>query len=134
MSGRGWCGGKLRWRNFRFTIRVPSRFGSTFHVRAQLGAISKDEVRTAFDVPLLDAPEWLQSCFGHAVCDLDGLDSALGCLSAGSIDEAVERMTMWLPNVLTAEEREYLDEWRAKVRSLIARSAEAIACDQRHAP
>ena len=126
-----------------------------------MAAISNDEVRAAFDAPLLEAPERLRTFFCHAVHDLDGLDTALGYLSAGTIDEAVARMTMWhkghahlgykgwaesyfgeaqrknqftLPNVLTLEEQKYLDAWRAKVRSLISRSAEAVARGQRYAP
>jgi hypothetical protein len=117
-------------------------------------AITADEVRAAFDRPLIDAPARLQSFFAEAIYDLEGLDLALGFLAAGIVDEARERMRMWhkeyanlgyrgwaesylgevlrknqftLPNALTAEERSYLDRWRDSMRNLIERSSHAVA-------
>jgi hypothetical protein len=119
-----------------------------------MAALSNEEIRAAFDSPLLEAPERLQTFFANAGYDLDGLETALGYLSAGIVGEAVERMTLWhgefahlgykgwaesyfaevqrknqftLPNALSLDEQAYLDTWRAKVRSLIERSAEAVA-------
>jgi len=112
---------------------------------------STEEIRAAFDNPLVEAPERLQAFFANTVYDLDGLDTALCFLSGGVVDEALDRMGMWhkefahlgyrgwaesyfaeaqrknqftLPNILSREEREYLEHWREKVRNLIERSAE----------
>lgn len=113
-------------------------------------AISNEEIRAIFDDPIVEAPVRLQTFFANAIYDLDGLDTALGYLSSGLVDEALERMSMWnregahlgykgwaesyfaevqrkhqyaLPNVLTREEQAYLDAWRAKLHSLIERSS-----------
>lgn len=37
-----------------------------------------EEIGAAFDDPLVEVPERLQTFFAHAVYDLDGLDIALG--------------------------------------------------------
>ena len=113
-------------------------------------AISADEVRIAFDQPLLEAPERLRPFFAESVSALEGLDLAFGYLAAGIVDEALKRMTMWhkefaplgykswaelyfaevqrknqftLPNVLTPAEETYLKRWHSEIHSLIERSS-----------
>jgi hypothetical protein len=110
---------------------------------------------------LVEAPERLKTFFAESIYDLEGLDLALGYLSAGVVDEALDRMNMWhkefapfgyigwaeryfaevqrknqftLPNILTAEEQSYLTAWRNSIRSLIDRSSSSIATPNPNAP
>jgi hypothetical protein len=118
-----------------------------------VAAASPDEVRAAFDKPLIEAPVRLQDYFAEVIRELDGLDTALSYLSSGITAEALERMHIWhpefehlgfggwaeayfaeaqrkckfvLPNTLTASERKYLDAWRSSVLSIVERSLAAI--------